>query len=319
MPFSNPILGGETLIRNSIQSEDYVAGISGWAIFRNGSAEFNDGTFRGDVLVRDVNGAYVWIRNAQGGYILFNPANLTPPDSVAAGFVGVSALGGASGRAQMQIQTPSFDNGVTTYIGPTIELNTSSPDGSASEVRLRFGNVIVDDGVFRIGTLEIKQTPTTTVEIDGQDIGRGWVAGGSLTASSTPVGAVETTAISCLDKAGNPYTYKKGRSYKIDFCGSVASSAANTDVLLRFRKTNPAGQQINVGRTPCRALATSYIGDFGAYFTVGAADVTATIVVTVTGTGASNGQISAAATSPAQANIYDHGIAAYQPNAAVLV
>jgi hypothetical protein len=50
MPFSNPILGGDTLVRNAIQSRDYVAGVSGWAIFRDGTAEFNNVTVRGSVI-----------------------------------------------------------------------------------------------------------------------------------------------------------------------------------------------------------------------------------------------------------------------------
>src|SRR3954468_1231481 len=48
---TNPILGGETLIRNSIRSEDYSVGVSGWSIFRDGSAEFNNVVARGTVIV----------------------------------------------------------------------------------------------------------------------------------------------------------------------------------------------------------------------------------------------------------------------------
>lgn len=51
MPFSNPIVGGNILVRPAIQSPDYVAGVSGWAIMRDGTAEFNDATFRGEVEV----------------------------------------------------------------------------------------------------------------------------------------------------------------------------------------------------------------------------------------------------------------------------
>lgn len=48
MPFTNPILGGAgTLIREAIQSPDYVAGVSGWSINRDGSAEFSDVILRG--------------------------------------------------------------------------------------------------------------------------------------------------------------------------------------------------------------------------------------------------------------------------------
>jgi len=50
MPFSNPIVAGSTLVRPAIQSPDYVAGVSGWAIKRDGTAEFNDVTVRGTIV-----------------------------------------------------------------------------------------------------------------------------------------------------------------------------------------------------------------------------------------------------------------------------
>jgi hypothetical protein len=51
MQFNNPILAGNVLVRNAMQSENYVAGSAGWRIERDGDVEFNDGTFRGDVHI----------------------------------------------------------------------------------------------------------------------------------------------------------------------------------------------------------------------------------------------------------------------------
>jgi len=46
--FQNPPVGLNGIItRNSFQSSNYVPGVSGWAIFRNGNAEFNNLTVRG--------------------------------------------------------------------------------------------------------------------------------------------------------------------------------------------------------------------------------------------------------------------------------
>lgn len=48
MAFSNPILGGGgNLIRQAIKSPDFLAGLAGWRIAKDGSAEFNDVTVRG--------------------------------------------------------------------------------------------------------------------------------------------------------------------------------------------------------------------------------------------------------------------------------
>lgn len=53
MAFSNPIAAGDggVLIRDSMRSENYVPGVDGWIIERNGFAEFNDVTVRGDLLI----------------------------------------------------------------------------------------------------------------------------------------------------------------------------------------------------------------------------------------------------------------------------
>lgn len=48
--FSNPIVDGDTLVRNAIESENYAPGTLGWRIATDGSAEFNDGTFRGGAV-----------------------------------------------------------------------------------------------------------------------------------------------------------------------------------------------------------------------------------------------------------------------------
>jgi hypothetical protein len=49
MAFSNPITGGQgTLVRPAIKSPGYNPGVAGWSINRDGSAEFNDLTIRGE-------------------------------------------------------------------------------------------------------------------------------------------------------------------------------------------------------------------------------------------------------------------------------
>lgn len=47
MSFADPIVSGNILIRDSIQSEGFVAGVSGWSINKDGSAEFSNLTSRG--------------------------------------------------------------------------------------------------------------------------------------------------------------------------------------------------------------------------------------------------------------------------------
>lgn len=52
MGFTNPITGQNgALIRSSIHSPNYVAGSTGWTINKDGTVEFNSGTFRGNVVL----------------------------------------------------------------------------------------------------------------------------------------------------------------------------------------------------------------------------------------------------------------------------
>lgn len=56
MAFSDPIVAGNTLIRDAIESDPYVPGVTGWSINKDGSADFNDITVRGPVHVVGAEG-----------------------------------------------------------------------------------------------------------------------------------------------------------------------------------------------------------------------------------------------------------------------
>jgi hypothetical protein len=64
--FGDPVAGGGgALVRPSIHSPGYVAGSQGWSINKDGSVEFNNGTFRGTVS----GGSFVgtnWIEDSEG-------------------------------------------------------------------------------------------------------------------------------------------------------------------------------------------------------------------------------------------------------------
>lgn len=142
MPFGNPILAGNVLARTSMQSEDFVAGVSGWAIYRDGSAEFNDVVVRGELLARAPNGAYVRVYNdATSGRI-----DLRPPDSAGGTIVPASIVSSStnpeSGNPALLLTGPVVDGlgGSSIYLaagsfsGKEIFLDTDyfwlqSPDG----------------------------------------------------------------------------------------------------------------------------------------------------------------------------------------------
>lgn len=51
MPFQDPIVDDLTLVREAIESENYVANTSGWRISRDGDAEFSNALLRGNLEV----------------------------------------------------------------------------------------------------------------------------------------------------------------------------------------------------------------------------------------------------------------------------
>jgi hypothetical protein len=51
MPFTDPILAGEELTRQSIKSANYIPGVSGWRIAADGAAEFDNLGIRGNLWV----------------------------------------------------------------------------------------------------------------------------------------------------------------------------------------------------------------------------------------------------------------------------
>jgi len=51
MEFGNPVIGLEELIRSAIRSKNFLTGVSGWRIARDGSAEFNNVIIRGGIII----------------------------------------------------------------------------------------------------------------------------------------------------------------------------------------------------------------------------------------------------------------------------
>ena len=58
--FSNPVVNDiNVLIRLAIKSPNFLTGISGWTINKDGSVEFNNGTFRGTVSAATIVGSLI--------------------------------------------------------------------------------------------------------------------------------------------------------------------------------------------------------------------------------------------------------------------
>jgi hypothetical protein len=100
MGFSNPIIGGGgSLVYPSIHSPNFLTGISGWTIRKDGSVEFNLGIFRG-VLELTSAGVALLVYNGTpvSGNLIYSVANADGTDGIGnaykAGSVSYFNLGG---------------------------------------------------------------------------------------------------------------------------------------------------------------------------------------------------------------------------------
>ncbi len=64
------IVGGTVLRIPAVQSPNYVPGVSGWIIRQDGSAEFNNGTFRGSIEVGPLTGQHFIVNNSATGDVV---------------------------------------------------------------------------------------------------------------------------------------------------------------------------------------------------------------------------------------------------------
>lgn len=129
----SPVTAGNVLVREAIQSVNYVAGVSGWTINADGTFEFSGGTFRGTVVVSGSNNSAITIFNNAGtptvslrpddipGYPGYNAALL--PATLTA----VSNDGGTqnSSTAQTFLTSPDLGTGTSS-----LSLKSASFDGT---------------------------------------------------------------------------------------------------------------------------------------------------------------------------------------------
>lgn len=126
--FGNAVVGGlGKLVRDFIRSANYVAGVAGWSINRDGSAEFNSGTFRGGVTVGAPGGPQVIITTSSGAGVLELPSGADYEDQPAEILAGA---GGSPPFITLNIDGPSVNlSGFGSQV--LIELNSANDSGTS--------------------------------------------------------------------------------------------------------------------------------------------------------------------------------------------
>jgi hypothetical protein len=153
--WDDPIAAGDgSLIYPGLQSINYVAGVSGWRIERDGDAEFNNITARGDIIVAGSDGSEVRIESSGNGSISFSPPPavgqvLTVPGSLSSGW--------GPNYMFMTMNTPDgtlggnpVDSG-SLFIGSSLADGTPYPGFNEDNPLLEFnGDLLVNGGNIRM-------------------------------------------------------------------------------------------------------------------------------------------------------------------------
>jgi hypothetical protein len=133
MQFVDELAAGVVLIRPALQSPDYVAGSTGWAVKADGSAEFNNITIRGgagtaDPLVVGPAGMpQVIVRTTPTNGLVVFPTNRPIEQDAATLNSAVVDQGAADERAELQMTGPTV-TGATG--GVRVVLRSQPQDGS---------------------------------------------------------------------------------------------------------------------------------------------------------------------------------------------
>jgi hypothetical protein len=147
----DPIAAGDgTLIFPAIQSVNYVAGVSGWRLDRDGDLEANNGTFRGDVNVIDPvtgEGVIIEANNPFTG-IDFKPADSTTivpvVDNGHIRGIGIDTVGAAYGELHIQPPRMGFS------IWPQLRLTQAGASPYGSNMLLQDAKLLVDSDIINI-------------------------------------------------------------------------------------------------------------------------------------------------------------------------
>src|SRR5260221_740980 len=140
--FNNPILaGGGALVRQVEKSANYNPGIDGWAIFRDGTAEFNNLTVRGTLIVQNnTQGIFVYSGIPAAGNLISSISAAAGTDkygnSYPAGFSATQGIFSGS-LAASSISASSIGSAALTgcdYQGGTMEETNITFDSGGGQI-----------------------------------------------------------------------------------------------------------------------------------------------------------------------------------------
>lgn len=306
--WDNPIVAGDgSLIFPAIHSPDYVTGVSGWTINRDGTVEFAEGTFRGELIVSNASGAY--LRALATGVLA--EIQFQAPDSISGRVFGPTYM-----YAESTADYPTFQ-----LIGPTIQspffLQSGTLQLSMDPGNLR-STATIDADYTSMGS---SVHTDSTANLDAQRVffesieqGKGWITGIESVVDTAAITA--ETVVLTLPSA----LYRANRAFRIvSEARYVLSAAVVTTPLALWKKgTTTAGfNLIDMGRFDLPANGSTFGRMLGGVFVTGANDVTTQICMTLSSPGTAVTQKGTTG-APRRFEIFDIGPSSRYPNAVQL-
>jgi len=171
VPFTNPLVAGTTLIRDAIQSPNYIAGVSGWSINKDGSAEFNDLTVRGELFVTGDDGSQISIEKVNNNgsmqpFIFLTPANPTA-NGLSYSPAEIYAIESFPGDTQLELSIESPSPIFATRKSSILRLYSENDTGSAKQHIDMFSRVHVRDMSGQNGDLQVDGSLSVGNHING--------------------------------------------------------------------------------------------------------------------------------------------------------
>lgn len=237
MPFDNPVVAGTTLVIPAIKSDDYVAGVSGWAIFKDGTAEFNNVTVRGEVVVSAAANPFTYVRIYDNGSLDLPIIELASP-------IGRTFKIVAIHQTAMAIFADNLNTNVVEYFvqdrGIALVTQVASNAGvliDAADGVAKYGSYSTE-GTFNpevwhtaipvsgwTGTVEYKRLP------DGMIVMRGELTGGTNTVGTglivAPGVGYRPTRIQRFESATG--SINAGGRIQIDTAGATVIARVSAD------------------------------------------------------------------------------------------
>jgi hypothetical protein len=240
------VVGGTVLVIERIQSQNYVPGVSGWAIFADGDAEFGDQVVvRGTLITGPAGSAHIAINDTDHpNGIAYYSGNVNEVD--AAQSIPFTSGGG--------VQIGMRHSGATSpglVIPATIDLLADIPTGKsilnaeADQVGI-FANdsmVFASGGTYRVQDLEIVADALLGSDSILQKVGAAWFGT-----------AVTPLTGTWVDTAGSRFGYTKDATGRVSVRGRVSGGGAGATIVtlpLGYRPSSNLDFSMRSGTTLC--------------------------------------------------------------------